>query len=696
MQFISSLKIFLFLFVLLFLLGIWGCKSRNNNIDEADSATGTSSDADSETEVMPKVTTALQNKTVFAEDKILEYHVTIADQLMAELDDNGIEEKYKEASLRVTGAGIEQTFEKVGIRYKGAGSLNACWEGGQRNYDGYCARISMKLKFNKYDKDARYYGLKKLNLHSTMDDATLMRERLGYSLFTDAGVISPRSAHTKLYINGKLTGLYIAVEVIDGRFTHFHFPDSKDGNLYKEIWPGPNVTESRALEQLETNNNEEDNPDVSDFLQFKDAITKTTEANFAGAVAPWLDLDNLIRYFAVDRALRNWDGIMGFYSADTSHNFFWYYDKGATNRFVLIPWDMDTTMGEFDIAMNPQGWCDATPIPNWNMTPLNCDERPTCMNNGIGMTPPRCDHLIDMLAKTQWTAFTQMGNDLLSDVLSYDSMNAKITKWKAQITDAVEADPLLSVEQWTADLKNFQTTLQEAIFDFKDHMEQGLIAEMVPTAREESTLVSAIVPGGLRPAIINNFEFENGTENVLEDWLYGISSSDTTLAIRWNTESPITGTADILLSADFTSVPGAWNEWASVQFTPAQVTDISEYNYLWFSAKANADTKIRLEFGSSAYAEYGDIYQMFSKEFNITTESSFFYIDLKKLSYPKWAKDEWNEGEGWAPPDNEARKNILSHLSTLGIQLIPARDTTGEMFADTELVTIQLDNIYFE
>ncbi|MBN2527854.1 MAG: CotH kinase family protein [Deltaproteobacteria bacterium] len=708
MRFTLLLRVVYFLLFISLLQGSWGCKSSaKNSGTAADTHTGTDADTHSDTDTgtdsdkgFEKVTLKQQNETVFAMNKILEYHVTIDDDLLADLDANGIEEEYKKASLRVTGDGVSQTFEEVGIRYKGAGSIAPCWAGGKRNYDGYCARISMKFKFNKYDKDARFYGLKKLNMHSMLDDATLMREPLGYSLFADAGIVAPRTAYAKLYINGELSGLYVAVEVVDGRFTHFRFPESKDGNLYKEIWPKSNVTESRALEHLETNDDPEDNPNVSDFLQFKDAIAKADESNFESVMKDWVDLDLLLRYVAVDRALRNWDGIMGFYSADTSHNFFWYFDKGATNQFVLIPWDMDNTMGEFDLLMDPKGWCGAVPVPDWNMVPLNCDERATCMSVEVGMTPPRCDHLIDMLALTQWDAFTEIGDALLNDVLSYDSMNDKISRWSARIEDAVDEDPMMDVDDWKKELDAFRNILLDAIFGFKEHLDEGLIDEVNPTPRDELELVKKITVGELRTDIVNGFEFDSEDTDewtkALDGWVLGSADSRTTISHSVNTTSPITGTADLKLTADFVSTNGAWSEWAHFQLNAPKETDISGYRYLWFSAASETAATMRIVFRSPAYRDYGNIYEMFSHDYDLSATPTFYYIDLKKVSYPKWAKDAWKDGEGWPPPDNEARKNVLSHFTGLEIQLMPTVDTSGEMPADTELMTVSLDNIYFE
>ena len=58
-----------------------------------------------------------------------------------------------------------------------------------------CHKLSLKLKFNYEDKDQRFFGLKKVILHASLSDTTMMRERLAYSLWREMGVPAPRSVH---------------------------------------------------------------------------------------------------------------------------------------------------------------------------------------------------------------------------------------------------------------------------------------------------------------------------------------------------------------------------------------------------------------------------------------------------------------------------------------------------------------------
>ena len=69
------------------------------------------------------------------------------------------------------------------------------------------------------------------------NDPTLMRERLGYLMFAEAGVPSPRATHARVLINGEFVGLFALIEQIDGRFRTRPLRETVNGNLYKEVWP---------------------------------------------------------------------------------------------------------------------------------------------------------------------------------------------------------------------------------------------------------------------------------------------------------------------------------------------------------------------------------------------------------------------------------------------------------------------------
>ncbi len=170
---------------------------------------------------------------IFDQAALRTFDIRISPANLATLDADPDAEEYVEGSLIFDGV----EHGPVGVRYKGhIGAFAKCVQGSRDNdlFDisgrKVCPKLNFKIKFNHYDKERRFFGLKKLQLHAMNVDPSLMRERLGYWLFRQMGVPAPRAVHVRVLVNGELAGLFVNVEQIDGRFTRSRFADGK-GNL---------------------------------------------------------------------------------------------------------------------------------------------------------------------------------------------------------------------------------------------------------------------------------------------------------------------------------------------------------------------------------------------------------------------------------------------------------------------------------
>jgi hypothetical protein len=419
---------------------------------------------------------------VFDENEVRSYNLTFSDAEYARLMDLSTllrqrtvvnEDRYVQASLRMD----DTELPAIEVRFKGQFSLTGCVDGtGTRRVrvESYyrdidvCQRFSLKLDFNNVDQDARLDGLKQLNLHAMAADPSKMRERLGYSLYRDMGILTPRAVHARVFINGEYHGLFAAVEEVDGRFTANRFPDSGDGNVYKEIWPSEHITSTAAAAALRTNE-EPEVLDVSGFVNFKDAAVTATEENFATQLAPFIDFDYLARFVVVNRAINDFDGIMAFYFGwgppPANHNLFWYHDT-ESGQFMLIPWDLDKSLW----APEPNFWFNNEPhgenvTPNWNVVTNNCDGYTAWFDNlgeSYQMMAIDCDPLLRLLRGHVYDSQKAITDEFLEGPFSEVSVKVKLDTWRAQIVDAVEEDALMdsqhfqdSVDALLADLPEF-------------------------------------------------------------------------------------------------------------------------------------------------------------------------------------------------------------------------------------------------
>lgn len=387
---------------------------------------------------------------VFDQATVRTYDIQIDPNDLAMLDKNPAAERIVPASLVFEG----KTYGPLGVRYKGAiGSFRPpCLTGAAGS--PRAGKCSIKLDFNELDPEGRFFGLKKLNLHSMNNDASLMRDRLGYTLFREMGVAAPRAVHARVLINGQLQGLFIAVEQVDGRFARARFAEGGDGNVYKEVWP-MHADPQAYRNALETN---AEIGDVQRMLDFKAALDMS-----ANATAEWLDVDYMTRYLAVDRVIINDDGIMHFWCNQVSqgnnpgpfgnHNFYWY-GAAAQNRLWLIPWDLDHSF-------------DSEPIvhvhPKWNSTGSEC----VCQDTGdYGYQyPAACDPLIQHFIS--WNQQFEAHTDaFLAGPFAKEHVDTLLSTWRKQIQPFVaEAQGInlsISESEWATGLRELEGKIEIA------------------------------------------------------------------------------------------------------------------------------------------------------------------------------------------------------------------------------------------
>lgn len=280
-------------------------------------------------------------RALFDAPAVRTFEVELSPDDLAQIDAAPSAEQTVPARLRFDG----RAYGDIGIRYKGsAGAFITPCTAATTPGSGRGAKVgkcSIKLDFAYRDDEARFYGLKKLNLHSMGRDPSFMREQLGYGLFRARGIAAPRSSYARLVINGKLEGLFLMVEQLDARFTRSRFSEGGNGNLYKEVWPlYPFPMPYRKA--LETN--EGPTTDVDKIMTLAWTLRVAPER-----ALDWLDLTYSLRYLAVDRAILNDDGALHWYcyvpqganmGLFNNHNYYWYEAESA-GRLWLVPWDLD-------------------------------------------------------------------------------------------------------------------------------------------------------------------------------------------------------------------------------------------------------------------------------------------------------------------------------------------------------------------
>ncbi len=134
---------------------------------------------------------------------------------------NATSEEYYTAAMVIDG----EAYKNVGIRGKGNTSLSTV---SSMNSDRY----SFKVEFDHYDNSITYHGLDKLSLNNLIQDSTMMKDYLTYTMMNELGAAAPLCSFVYITVNGEDWGLYLAVEGVEDSFLERNYGTSY-GELYK-------------------------------------------------------------------------------------------------------------------------------------------------------------------------------------------------------------------------------------------------------------------------------------------------------------------------------------------------------------------------------------------------------------------------------------------------------------------------------
>ena len=137
-----------------------------------------------------------------------------------ELIANATAEEYMDCSIVIDG----ERMNHVAIRAKGNTSLSSVAAMGSTRY-------SFKVEFDHFVSGMTYHGLDKLSLNNLIQDATMMKDYLAYTLMNRMGVPSSLCSYVQINVNGEPWGLYLAVEGVEDAFLTRN--SLSGGDLYK-------------------------------------------------------------------------------------------------------------------------------------------------------------------------------------------------------------------------------------------------------------------------------------------------------------------------------------------------------------------------------------------------------------------------------------------------------------------------------
>ena len=416
---------------------------------------------------------------LFDDSVVRTFALELSEENRAFLDASPAREEYVVGAIVIEG----ERIEPVGVRYKGSvGSFTGCVAGGAGGLTDVsgpktCPKLGMKISFNEFVQDGRWRGLKKLQLHAMNQDPSYMKEALGYSMFQDFGVASPRVAFVRLVINGEFSGIYVLIEELDSRFAESRFGEVEggEGNLYKDFWPGRRSPEADFFNTIRaefgagvdtairTNRSDPtlNHDTMVGFINEFQAALAIGPEEADRVVDRWIDVEYFLKYIAVDRALEADDGPMHFIvfgrpgdpftGEGWNHNFYWYaaFDE---QKLWPVPWDLDLTLG----AGLVDTWVD---VP-WNDLELDCVLIPHVLGfPPIPTIPPACDPLTRSLARRQ-AEYRKIVTQMLKGPFSAEVVNGKLDRWEELLAPYVAEEIQTGIRR-NGDLMSWKLLVQQ-------------------------------------------------------------------------------------------------------------------------------------------------------------------------------------------------------------------------------------------
>ena len=252
--------------------------------------------------------------------------------------ENAEKEEYVSCTVEIDGEG----FHNIGLRAKGNNSLRLTEEYG-------LSRYSLKLEFDQFLDGGNYYGLDKFSLDASFQDNSYLKTYMACDMRAFMGVPSPLCSYAWVTVNGEAWGLFLAVEEPEEAFARRNF-GKEYGKLYKPDYRSLNAENADvALQYID------DNPNSYPGI-FENAKFKTSEADQKRVIEALqtlstgenletaINVDEVLRYFAVQVFVMNWDSYLG----HTGHNYFLYEEGGILS---ILPWDYNLAFGTYALGM---------------------------------------------------------------------------------------------------------------------------------------------------------------------------------------------------------------------------------------------------------------------------------------------------------------------------------------------------------
>jgi hypothetical protein len=251
------------------------------------------------------------------------------------------------AYVRATVVFDDHPIAVVGVRLKGNSSYSV---------SASTPRKPFKIDFERFVDGQHFAGLSTLNLNNQAFDASQLRETFGFALFREMSVPAPRTGHALVYLtvpgvyDHEYLGLYTLIEEVDHKFLKRHF-EKADGLLLKPggmrglVYYGDDWSAYKHRYNPKKSATPAQAKRIIDFARL---VNRADDATFASQIDSYLDVDEFLRFVAVNSVITNFDSYLS-----TGHNYYLYCDA-RDGRIRFIPWDLNLAFGAYTWIGSPE------------------------------------------------------------------------------------------------------------------------------------------------------------------------------------------------------------------------------------------------------------------------------------------------------------------------------------------------------
>jgi hypothetical protein len=227
-----------------------------------------------------------------------------------------------------------KTFKDVGVHYRGNSSYRMVPA-------GYKHSINLTLDFVHEKQD--FGGYNSFNLLNANNDPSFIRT-LMYAEIARHYLPIAKVNFVRVVINGESWGIYVSVQQVDKDFVEEWY-HTRDGGRWRAPgsprgrsgleYLGDDPAPYRRLFEIKSS----DNPGAwADLIRLCKVLNQTPADALEAALAPLLDVDETLRFLAVEVALVNSDG---YWTRASDYNLY----QDPSGRFHVIPHDFNEGFG---------------------------------------------------------------------------------------------------------------------------------------------------------------------------------------------------------------------------------------------------------------------------------------------------------------------------------------------------------------